>query len=112
MKIDDLTIGEAKILASMFSENSNNKCNETLTKVGDKVFIRTLTFHYIGEVVADNGTFITLKDTSWVADSGRFSTAIEKGELNEVEPIGNAKLLYSNIIDCIEWNHAVLKDKK
>lgn len=111
MNIDQLTIGEAKELASMFGEN--NSCGETLTKKGDKVFIRTLTYHYVGEVVKDTGSYLELKDCAWVADSGRFSTAIEKGELNEVEPILNgAKILYQNIIDCIPWKHTLPQEKK
>jgi len=103
MKIDDLTIGEAKELAGMFG--SNKSCSETLTKIGDKVFIRTLTYHYTGKVVKDTGVYVELSDCCWIADSGRFYTAISKGELKEVEPIGIAKILYSNIVDCIEWKH-------
>lgn len=104
MNLDDLTIGQAKELASMLGALKNT-CGETLTKKGDKVFIRTLTFHYTGEVVSDNGIFIELDNCAWIADSGRFSTAISKGIVNDVEPIGKAKILYNNIIDCIDWKH-------
>ncbi len=102
MNINDLTIGQAKELANMFG---SKQCTNTLTKVGDKVFIRTLTYHYTGEVVEDNGIFIALKDCAWIADSGRFNEAISKGTLNDVEPIGNASIMYNNIVDCIEWKH-------
>lgn len=105
MNLDDLTIGQAKELASMLGASKSEQCVETATKKGDKVFIRTLTFHYTGEVVADNGVFINLKNCAWIADSGRFSNAISKGEVNEVEMIGEAKILYQNIIDVIEWKH-------
>ena len=103
MELNEMKVGDLLEITKML--NGNNSCGETLTKVGDKVFIRTLTYHYTGEVVKDNGTFIELKDSAWIADSGRFSTAISTGELNEVEPIGRCKVLYSNMIDCIEWKH-------
>ena len=111
MNLDELTIGQAKELAGMFGDNQS--CGETLTKKGDKVFIRTLSWHYTGEVIRDTGVFLELKDCAWIADSGRFSTAISTGELNEVEPLKDGtKLMYSNIIDCIPWEHDLPKDKK
>lgn len=103
MNINELTIGDAKELAEMFG--SNKQCIEKLTKIGDKVFIRTLTYHYTGKVIKDTGIYVELSNCCWIADSGRFYTAILKGELKEVEPIGTAKILYSNIVDCIEWKH-------
>ena len=111
MNLDDMTIGDAKKLAEMFGGNSS--CGETLTSKGDKVFIRTLSYHYTGGVVRDTGVFLELKDCAWIADSGRFSTAIEKGELKEIEPLKDGtKIMYSNIVDCIPWEHDLPKDKK
>ena len=103
MKLDDLTIGQAKELAQLFG--ASNETKQTLAKVGDKVFIRTLTYHYTGRVVEDNGKFLTLVDAAWIADSGRLNEAIANGTLKEVEPIGAVKIIYNNIVDCIEWKH-------
>jgi len=38
--------------------------------IGKKFFIRTVTYHLVGEVVKIVGRFFQLKNASWVADSG------------------------------------------
>lgn len=72
---------------------------------GNKVFIRTVTFHHVGEVVSVEDGFVKLKDASWVADSGRFHKAIGDGELNEVEYVGAAYVNVSTIVDVFPWGH-------
>lgn len=76
-------------------------------QVGDKVFIRTVTFHHVGEITHIEGNFLELKDASWVADSGRFHTALEKGELSEVEFVGTCTVAVSSIVDAFPWRHAL-----
>ena len=80
--------------------------------VGEKLFIRTVTYHLVGKVVAVNGTLMELKDASWVADSGRFTQAIKDGTLNEIEPVGRAFVNLAAITDAFPWNHALPKDQK
>src|SRR3990167_10922572 len=65
--------------------------------VGQKLFIRTVTYHMTGKVTKRMGAFIQLEDAAWIADSGRFSDAIKKGDLNEVEPVGTAWVNLSKI---------------
>ena len=43
--------------------------------------------------------FFHLVDAAWIADSGRFMDAIKKGELNEVEPVGEAMININSIVD-------------
>jgi hypothetical protein len=74
-------------------------------KVKDKLFLRTVTYHLLGEVEAVEGSWLKLKNASWVADSGRFHTAIEKGSLNEVEYVGEAFLNLDTVVDAFPWNH-------
>ena len=69
--------------------------------VGQKLFIRTVTYHMTGEVVKRMGAFIQLKDAAWIADSGRFNEAIKNGTLSEVEPVGTAWINLSSVVDCI-----------
>jgi hypothetical protein len=75
-------------------------------------FIRTVTYHLVGRVVSIASGFITLKDASWVADSGRFMQAIKNGTLNEVEPVGEAYVAIGSIVDAFPWKHPLPKEQK
>lgn len=80
--------------------------------VGQKLFIRTVTYHLVGKVEKRVGSFLQLKDASWVADSGRFMNAIKDGTLNEVEPVGIAWVNLSSVVDFFPWKHSLdLKQK-
>ena len=80
--------------------------------VGQKLFIRTVTYHMTGRVVKRMGTFIQLEEASWIADSGRFSDAIKKGELDEVEPVGTAWVNLSSVVDFFPWKHELPTEQK
>ena len=51
-----------------------------------KVFIRTVTSHFTGEVIEETATSIVLVKAAWIADTGRFTQAMATGEFSEVEP--------------------------
>src|SRR3990167_8358554 len=80
--------------------------------VGQKLFIRTVTYHMTGKVVKRMGAFIQLKDAAWIADSGRFNEALKNGTLNEVEPVGTAWVNLSSVVDFFPWKHALPKSVK
>ena len=80
--------------------------------VGEKLFIRTVTYHCVGEVTKKIGNFFELKNASWVADSGRFMQAIKNGTLSEVEPVGTMWLNTNSIVDIFPWKHSLPKDQK
>ena|ERR1700722_18448650 len=80
--------------------------------LGQKLFIRTLTYHLVGEVVAITDNFFELKNASWVADSGRFMQAIKEGKLNEVEPVGTAWVNTDSITDMFPWEHELPTTQK
>jgi hypothetical protein len=75
--------------------------------VGQKLYIRTVTYHTVGKVTKRMGAFIQLTDASWVADSGRFMNAIKDGTLNEVEPVGIAWVNLSSVVDFFPWKHSL-----
>lgn len=82
-------------------------------RVGEKVFIRTVTHHLTGRIVAINGPFLTLEDAAWIADDGRFSDAINKGELSEVEPVDvPVRVNTESFIDVFEWKHDLPRVRK
>ena len=80
--------------------------------VGQKLFIRTVTYHMTGRVVKRMGAFIQLEEASWIADSGRFSDAIKNGELDEVEPVGTAWVNLSSVVDFFPWKHELPTEQK
>lgn len=73
--------------------------------VGSKVFIRTVTFHLVGEVLEREGEWLKLGNASWVADSGRFHKAIASGTLSEVEFVGDAYVNLNTATDAFPWEH-------
>lgn len=99
-------------------ELNTTEVEESLTsklpfKVGEKYFIRTVTYHMTGKVKKISGGFLVLDDASWIADSGRFNEAINEGKLNEVEPVDVLVFLnISSITDAFEWRHALPCDVK
>ena len=113
MNIDELTIGEAKKIAGMFSEGLDSEVSKAMKKVGDKVFIRTLTYHYIGRVIEETPAYIKLGAVVWVADSGQFTKTIQEGSLSEIEIIDvDTYIMKSNIVDVIEWRHPIPTQRK
>lgn len=84
-------------------------------EIGKSYFFRTVTYHSVGKVVAREGDWLRLEGASWVADSGRFMQAMATGVLEEVEPVGNERVLYVNLAACadyIPWMHELPKDQK
>lgn len=83
--------------------------------VGNTVLIRTVTMHYTGRIAALSKEEIVLEDAAWIADSGRFSTALATGSLNEVEPYPDGCPVSVNrgaVVDVAAWNHALPRQVK
>lgn len=78
-------------------------------RVGEKYFIRTVTHHYTGELVAVFDGELVLKDAAWIADSGRFADALKSGNLSEVEPFPQGEVVIGRgaIVDASIWNHTL-----
>ena len=108
IEISDETFAKLKdqLLADGFSLSSLDDL------IGKAWFIRTVTYHLVGKVTGRVGTFLTLKDASWVADSGRFMAAIKSGLLSEVEPVGDAIVNINAITDAFPWKHQLPKEQK
>ena len=69
-------------------------CESTNTgpwEVNKKYFIQTITMSYTGCLVAVNDKELVLKDVAWIADTGRFTEAMDKGTFNEVEPLPSGR---------------------
>ena len=81
-------------------------------ELGKSYFIRTVTYHLVGRLVGVDGDFLLLEEASWIADSGRFMNALQKGILSEVEPVGDAIVNQQSICDAFPWVHELPKEQK
>jgi len=78
------------------------------------VFIRTVTHHYTGKALCIKDGFLMLKDCAWIADDGRFSTALSNGVFEEVEPFldGIVFIGLGAILDISEFMHELPRKQK
>lgn len=77
---------------------------------GNTVFIRTVTMYYTGQIVGVTKEEVLLASAAWIADTGRFSTALSTGKLSEVEPYPDGVVVSVSrgaIIDACAWTHAL-----
>lgn len=82
-------------------------------KVGGAYFIRTVTYFATGRVKAIVGSFLVLEDAAWIADTGRFSDALAKGEMSEVEPVDTEMFVnVGSITDAFPWKHKLPREQK
>jgi hypothetical protein len=86
MDIDGLTIGQVKEISKMVGCNESGKSHSF--HIGHIYFIQTVTHYFSGRLIGITGSDIALEDAAWIADTGRFSNAMEAvDKLAEVEPI-------------------------
>lgn len=101
MKIEELTIGEAREIAAMFG---NKSASENPYKIGANYFIRTVTHHHTGRLVQVTGQELVLEDACWIADDGRLHDALKTCTFNEVEPFPSGRVIVGrgSVIDAVE----------
>ena len=74
-------------------------------KIGKKYLIRTVSYFTVGLLDFIVGDFLVMSQTSWVADTGRFSEALETGKLSEVEVTGETYVNLNAVVDAFVWEH-------
>ena len=104
MKMDDLTIGEARQLASMFNPAQANVDVVGPWEIGKNYLIRTVTMIDTGKLVAVGPQELVLEQAAWVADTGRFAGALQSCDFSEVEPFPEGRLILGrgSVIDAIQ----------
>lgn len=109
-----ITISDAEFQAikGQLCEESQADVSQIKDFVGQKLFIRTVTYHLTGRVTKVVGNLIELEDAAWIASSGRFANAIKSGSLDEVEPVGRAWVNLGSVVDMFPWNHALPQEQK
>jgi spore maturation protein CgeB len=112
MNLNELTLGQIKELQNLFSKPIQ-QTEDCPFEIGEKYLIRTVTFTYTGQVKSKNNTFLVLQDCDWIADTGRFSEALEnQDKFNEVEPFKNDVIISKgSIVDATKIVKLIRKMK-
>lgn len=104
MDLDKLTLGDVKQLRCLLGGAADGSCAKRLPMpIGKVVFIRTVTYHMIGEVLEFTDEEVALGKAAWVADDGRFHEAMATGKFNEVEPYPDDARVVVNRGSVIDW---------
>jgi hypothetical protein len=75
---------------------------------GAVLFIRTVTYHYVGRILDMDESFLLLECASWVASAEvRHGSLLANGltQQTELEYIGSLYLNRSAIVDMTPWRH-------
>lgn len=79
--------------------------------IGQSYIVRTVTMYYTGRLEAVYPGELVLSDAAWIADTGRWSTALSSGKLAEVEPYPNGCIVSrAAIVDVSPWVHPLPRD--
>jgi len=72
--------------------------------LGKIYLIRTVTMIDTGILVAVTDKELVLEEAAWIADSGRFATALSTGVFSEVEPFPSGRVIINRscVIDAVE----------
>ncbi len=113
MNINDLTIGQAKELASAFGGNNQSSIP---FEVGKAYLFRTVTHVELGKVESICGAFVTLSTASWIADTGRYHDLLKSGVFDdnaEIEPYPNGTIVNTSaLINAAPWPHSLPTEQK
>lgn len=117
MNLDDLTLKQIKELKCLFGAGQvtpqAQQSHDHPFVIGEKYLIRTVTMTHTGQVKEIRGKFLVLEQADWIADTGRFSQALEdQDKFNEVEPFKNdAFVNMDTIIDATKISKLIRKMK-
>ena len=109
--INELTLGQVKQLQLAFGVG---KSAEHPYEIGEPYFIRTVTFHLTGRLVAVTEQELVIEDAAWIADDGRFADALKTGEFSEVEPYPEGKVIIGrgSLIDAQKVMFSLTRSQK
>jgi hypothetical protein len=84
---------------------TTKKAAKKFWQIGEKYFIRSVTYHYVGRLVSIDDKELVLEAASWVADSGRWNEALMLTKpLSEVEQYPDPVLVARTaIVDATKW---------
>ena len=113
--IQELTI-EGKVYVpkdSLSSKVIEIDGTESVWVIGMNYLVRTVTMIQLGTLKRVTDKELVLSNACWVADTGRFNEALEKGTLNEIEMFQRDVIVSrGGIIDATEWLSELPKKSK
>ena len=101
-----------KIKEQLGSEIEVSEINNYEDLIGQKLFIRTVTYFSLGKVEKIVGDFLEMSTASFIGDTGRFMQFIKDGVLEEVEPVGKVYINLKSIVDFYPWKHKLPTEQK
>lgn len=95
------------------SRKAGPKARQLTYAVWNKVFIRTVTSFYTGQIVGVDEHCVHLVDAAWIAETGRFADAMARGfeglsPAPEIEPYPDGRVVSVSrgaIVSACEWPH-------
>lgn len=114
MNIDELTLGQIKEIGNLLNlQWRGSPETESPYEIGKTYLIRTVTMIDTGRIVSVTQQEIVIEDAAWIADTGRFSDAVEKAEFDEVEPFPSGQVIIGRgaIIDACQIKKSPRKQK-
>ena len=102
INIEDLTIGQVREIGALLGKQTEA---QHPFNIGGNYFIRTVTHHQTGKLVAVTPTELVLENAAWIADDGRLTDSLKTGNFSEVEmfPVGSKVIVgRGSIIDALE----------
>lgn len=106
VKVDEIVIEGVTYIPKDSSPIKTIELNgqESVWEIGKNYLIRTVTMIQLGTLKKVTQNELLLSNACWVADTGRFHDALEKGTLNEVEMFQRDVIVgRGGIIDATEW---------
>jgi hypothetical protein len=100
--IEQLTLKQIREISSLTNHSSPQSIHPY--KIGAKYFIRTVTMNHTGRLIEVGDKELVIEDAAWIADSGRFTQALESGVFSEVEmfPKGRVIIGRGALVDAVE----------
>lgn len=113
MEIDKLTIGEARQIAALLG-NSPQPNSSHPFEIGAGYFFRTVTYHLTGRIKAVYPTEIVVTEAAWIADDGRFESAVKSGTFSEVEPFPDGEVIIGrgSLVDAVKASFLMPRSQK
>lgn len=111
MDIEGLTLGQIREVQALCGSGGSTPCTTKTHSfvLGEKYLIRCVTHFQLGRLKAVTDSDLVLSEASWVADTGRFNEAIQKGSISENEPFhGDCIVSRGAIVDAVVWPHDLL----
>jgi hypothetical protein len=109
MNISELTIGQAREIAALFSAQPSTVHPY---KIGQAYLIETVTKYFTGRLMAAHADELVITEAAWISDTGRYSQAVKSGDFSEVEPIdGPVIISRGSIVAVIEQPKLNLSQK-